>query len=128
MFSVGLWASSYFFLVLGACYLLFLVAALSMRKRARRMEERADAFGKEAESEAGVYPRALAKLYEENLIPAVMPGKRQAHPHLYDRLLAAGITPDYPRPKPPGRWGIVAGVAAIAIHGACLWALWFCLF
>ncbi len=128
MFSVGLWASSYFFLVLGACYLLFLVAALSMRKRARRMEERADAFGKEAESEAGVYPRALAKLYEENLVPAVMPGKRHVHPHLYDRLLAAGITPDYPRPKPPGRWGIAAGVGAIAIHGTCLWALWFCLF
>jgi hypothetical protein len=34
-------------------------------------------------------------------MPAGMPGKRQVHPHLYDRLLAAGVTPDYPRPKPP---------------------------
>ena len=29
-----------------------------------------------------------------------MPGKRQVYPHLYDRMIAAGVTPDYARPKP----------------------------
>ena len=31
-----------------------------------------------------------------------MPGS-QTHPHLYDRLLAGGIQPDFPRPKAPSR-------------------------
>jgi hypothetical protein len=37
-------------------------------------------------------------LYEENLIPAVM-AQRRTHPDLYDRLIAAGVQPDYPRPQ-----------------------------
>ena len=30
-----------------------------------------------------------------------MPGNRAVHPHLYDRMLAAGVTPDFPRPDQP---------------------------
>lgn len=40
-----------------------------------------------------------------NLIPAVLRGG--THPSLYDRVVAAGKTPDYARPKPPTRWPLL---------------------
>lgn len=67
----------------------------------RRMEQRADQQAATGEPEDGVYARALETLYRINLIPAVTPNDRQTHPHLYDRMLAAGVTPDYPRPQKP---------------------------
>jgi len=39
----------------------------------------------------------LARIYEVNLLPAVTE-KPGTHPHLSDRLLTAGVTPDFPRP------------------------------
>lgn len=72
----------------------------------RRMEERADRVGKDHEGcSEGAYAGALEKLHEINLMPVVMPGKRQVHPHLFDRMTAAGRTPDYPRPEPPPSYG-----------------------
>jgi Zn-dependent protease with chaperone function len=70
------------------------------RKISRKLESRADQIAKSNEAEPGTYARALARLYEDGLIPAVIVKNRQTHPDLYDRLLAAGITPDYPRPAP----------------------------
>jgi Zn-dependent protease with chaperone function len=68
----------------------------------RRMEERSDRIGREQEAyDSGTYARALAKIHEANLLPVVTKSKRQVHPDLYDRLIAAGVTPDYPRPEPP---------------------------
>jgi Zn-dependent protease with chaperone function len=67
----------------------------------KRLEIRADAAALANQGEAGVYARALARLYEDNQTPAVLPERRQIHPNLYDRLLAAGVTPDYPRPAVP---------------------------
>ena len=75
--------------------------SILVRRFARRMEVRADRVATENQVDEGVYARALERLYESNQFPAVMPRKRMTHPHLYDRLLAAGITPAYPRPKPP---------------------------
>ena len=49
----------------------------------------------------GAYARALEKIYRENQLPAVNVNNRQSHPHLYDRLLAAGVIPDYARPARP---------------------------
>lgn len=49
-----------------------------------------------------------------NLLPAVEAKGRATHPHLYDRLIAAGVTPDFPRPAPAGSmaWhGIVFSAA-----------------
>jgi hypothetical protein len=74
---------------------------------ARRLETRADAHAHHVESGApgaarGVYARALSRLGEVNLIPAVG-WAAGTHPHLYDRLLAAGQEPDFPRPPPPSR-------------------------
>ena len=128
LFTVSLWWPSDNWNGFIVCYAILIFGFFLLRKRARRMEERADSFGKEAEKEAGIYPLALAKLYEANLVPAVMSGKRKVHPHLYDRLLAAGVTPDYPRPKPPGRWGFLAAFLTIAANVICLTAIWLLLF
>jgi Zn-dependent protease with chaperone function len=51
--------------------------------------------------DAQTYARALERVYERNLMPAVMAGRAGSHPHLYDRLVAAGVTPAYARPAPP---------------------------
>jgi Zn-dependent protease with chaperone function len=80
---------------LGAMVLL----ALLFRIVATRMERRADALA-HASCPPDVYARALERIYQLNAVPAVMPGKG-VHPHLYDRMLAAGVTPDFPRPAPP---------------------------
>ncbi len=69
-----------------------------LNRRRRRMEIRADVFGRWLHADKSIYAKALAKLYQANETPAVMSRKRMVHPHLYDRLLAAGITPDFPRP------------------------------
>jgi len=89
------------FLATGALLLGIVVVLRLVRTLAQRMEQRADRAGKHAEVEPGAYARALARLYEANAMPAVMPGRARAHPHLYDRLVAADVTPDWPRPAPP---------------------------
>jgi Zn-dependent protease with chaperone function len=95
--SFGLWAG----LVPLA---LFLSGVIVLRRVGRRMELRSDRVGREHEGESvGTYARALEKIHEANLMPAVLRGRREIHPHLYDRLLAAGATPAYARPAPPPR-------------------------
>jgi hypothetical protein len=66
----------------------------------RKLETRADDMATANEGDAGTYARALTRLYADNLLPAVTAKERATHPHLYDRLLAAGVTPDFPRPAP----------------------------
>jgi Zn-dependent protease with chaperone function len=68
------------------------------RSISRKLESRADQMAKANEGDAGTYARALTRLYEDGLVPAVMAKNRTTHPHLYDRILAAGVTPDFPRP------------------------------
>jgi Zn-dependent protease with chaperone function len=99
------------------------VALRLVRVVARRMEERADRAGRAAEVDPGVYAQALARLYEANAAPAVMPGKGRAHPHLYDRLVQAGVTPDWPRPAPPSLLASrVVAVVAVALALAVTFA------
>lgn len=71
------------------------------RRHSRRLETRADRMAREQEEDPGTYARALTRIYEANLMPAVMPKKRRlTHPDLYDRLVAVGSQPEYPRPAP----------------------------
>jgi Zn-dependent protease with chaperone function len=84
-------------------YVLFLGGCLLLGRLTHRMEVRADAVGAMHQGEPGTYARALAKMYEANLAPAVLFGKHGGHPHLYDRLLAAGVESGYSRPQPPSR-------------------------
>jgi Zn-dependent protease with chaperone function len=106
--SWGWWL--YAALLLGVVLVLRLVRLLG-----RRMEEQADAVARRSEPDRGAYARALEKLYSRNLVPAVMAGKRQLHPHLYDRLIAAGAQPGYLRPAPPPRWPVVAALLTLAV-------------
>jgi Zn-dependent protease with chaperone function len=71
------------------------------RKHSRRLESRADSLARQQEEDPGTYARALSRIYEANLMPAVMPKRaRLTHPDLYDRLVAVGSQPEYPRPRP----------------------------
>ena len=69
-------------------------------------------MAKTNEGDAGTYARALTRLYEDNLSPAVNAKKMATHPHLYDRLLAAGVTPDFPRPAAPAAMAVTGSVFA----------------
>jgi len=114
----------------GAVWFLLFISFVVPRiysKVSRKLESRADAMAKANEPDDGVYARALARLYEDNLAPAVT-ARKLTHPHLYERLLASGITPDFPRPKPAqtiawngimfaGLGGIVLGMFAAHVIG-----------
>lgn len=92
---------------------------------ARRMEVRSDRLATSQEGTAvaaGAYARALAAIYEHDLIPAVTRARRPVHPHLYDRLTAAGSPPDYPRPEPPPR-DRVASLPLVALLIGCFWLI-----
>jgi Zn-dependent protease with chaperone function len=87
-----------FLLILIPVLILFLVGM----RVSRRMEKRADKIAIESEHiNPEVYARALERLYQTNQMPAVMPRRsNKIHPDLYDRMLAAGVTPDFPKPAP----------------------------
>ena len=83
---------------LALLFLIFLLRRFS-RKLSIACEKRADAQATSDQAVDGVYARALEKLYEANQLPAVNSKNTRTHPHLYDRLIAAGVTPTYPRPQ-----------------------------
>lgn len=82
-------------------FFLYLLSVRLSRKLAHRMELRADSSASGQQANEGVYAGALEKIYRYNQIPAVMPEKNLVHPHLYDRMLAAGVTPEFPEPPVP---------------------------
>lgn len=79
----------------------------------RKLEHRADAEAVGYEASPGLYARALEKIHEANLVPAVMRSKRTTHPDLFDRMIQAGLTPAYPRPAPAPRWPGWIGLAVL---------------
>jgi Zn-dependent protease with chaperone function len=85
------------------------VALLVLLRSLRRLEVRADAIGHRHEEDPGAFARALERIHETNLAPAVVGGRNRSHPELYDRMLAAGVEPSYPRPAPPSRLRIALG-------------------
>jgi hypothetical protein len=70
-------------------------AAVTLRQRAASSTAAAVASG-----DGEVYAHALEKLYADRLIPAE-PSRKSSHPLLFDRMVAAGVTPEWPRPAPP---------------------------
>lgn len=108
-FFLGL-VSSRYVLVVEVVHLIALVVSLVVLRRfSVRLEARADHAATDT-VDGPVYARALARIHEANLLPAVVTGG--SHPSLYDRMLAAGVTPDFPRPEPPGRRGTF-GIALV---------------
>lgn len=81
--------------------LLWLLLQRLFARLSVRLEKRADAVARQ-DLESPVYAQALERLHRRNLVPAVLAPKAvRTHPDLYDRMLAAGVNPDYPRPAPP---------------------------
>jgi len=91
------WGLPAFLAVLSAS----LLAAIAVKRRQRRMEEHADDVSRDACDPAAL-ASALERFYRAQLAPAVVGGKR-IHPDLYDRMLASGVEPSYPRPARPPR-------------------------
>lgn len=90
-----------------------------------RLEKRADAAVHHG-AESPAYARALERLHRRNLLPAVLaPKAARTHPDLYDRMIAAGVTPGYPRPAPPPQHHWLA-VSAQLLGGATMlgWLLY----
>ena len=101
---------------LAAVYGAMLAITIPLRRLQRRMEERADRMADCGEARSAALARGLERAYRMNLTPAV--GSRQGtHPDLYDRMLAAGVAPDFPRPARPSRFRIALGMGTAA---ACL--------
>ena len=102
------------FLLLFLPLLVLLIVGIRL---GRRMEKRADRMAVENQNiEPTVYAQALERLYRINRMPAVMPRRaNKIHPDLYDRMLAAGITPDFPKPAPAKSlsWTCVLVVAGL---------------
>lgn len=98
------------------------IVAWAIKRLQRRMEERADAHAHAHQDKDGDYARALSRLHEINAIPAVMDRKR-THPDLYDRLVALGAPPSYPRPAPPPMRSAQKGTLAALMLGAAAMGL-----
>ncbi len=81
----------------------------------RRMEIRADEMAHQYEAGPGTYARALEKLHEVSLIPAALGARPGAYPDLHDRLIGAGVCPDYPRPGPPPRAPFYLGLMVLTV-------------
>ncbi len=78
------------------------VGAAQRRRLSQREEDEADRHAASAPGAEQDTARALEKLYAASLIPAVQ-SRRAAHADLYDRMLAAGVAPAWPKPEPPSR-------------------------
>jgi Zn-dependent protease with chaperone function len=94
------------------------VVAILARGQSVRLERAADAVAL-AHADEGAYARALECLCRANLSPVVT-RSGGTHPHAYDRLVAAGVTPDYPRPAPPESSGSVGFGLLLLVGGLAL--------
>lgn len=75
---------------------------IGQQKLSQRMEKRADQIACSNVANPEVYARALEKLHQANLMPVILQKKMaRSHPDLYDRMVSAGVTPEYPRPPAP---------------------------
>lgn len=99
-------------LIMGGLMSLMFLAAPRL---AHRLELRADCMATTQQVNEGDYARALLKLYQLNHISAVNPRGQHTHPSLYDRLLAAGVTPDFSRPDPPAKVTLIYRIYGIAL-------------
>jgi Zn-dependent protease with chaperone function len=86
---------------LSACLVVWILITRGFARLSLALEKRADHTALH-DSKAEDYARALERLHRRNLVPAVLAPKTiRTHPDLYDRMVSAGIIPDYPRPAAP---------------------------
>lgn len=77
------------------------VAVFVVGARASHRAERVADAATHREDASLAYARALSKIHEDRLLPAVTSRGTKSHHDLYERMLAAGVTPDFPRPPAP---------------------------
>ena len=106
-----------------AMLLLMIFWSRLSRKLVHRLETRADEVASSQQAGDGVYAKALEKIYQANHLPAVMPEKLSTHPDLYDRMLAAGVTPGFPRPFAPREYTVVGWCMLFAGPFILMWIL-----
>ncbi|QDV03492.1 M48 family metalloprotease [Engelhardtia mirabilis] len=110
----GVWYSFYAFVPT-------LVLLMATRRLLRSFEEHADRHGARAQAGEGTYAHALEALHRANLLPAVIGDRRRPHPDLYDRMVAAGVQPQFERPLPPSKWMTRGTLSVgIALFGAAV--------
>jgi arylsulfatase A-like enzyme/Zn-dependent protease with chaperone function len=92
----------------------FVVLGRILAAGGRKREVAADQAAVESGGDPAVYAAALETIYRVNRIPAVLGRGNRTHPDLYDRMVAAGVPPAYPRPAPPPKpLQIVATLLAV---------------
>lgn len=94
---------------------LFVAIRSMLSNVSQRMEKQADRQATEHEPDKGSYARALCRIHEFNLIPAVTRRSGATHPDLYDRMVAAGLTPDFERPVAPATQTVALMMYAILL-------------
>jgi Zn-dependent protease with chaperone function len=105
---------------------LSLCGGILARRWSRNHEKAADAHAGRYSAE---YAKALETLHRVAGIPAVLAASA-THPSLYDRMLAAGVPPTFPRPEPPRIYRklallLLVPVAAIVLSaGASFFKRW----
>ena len=92
----------------------FFISRIATRLH-RTHEQAADDHALGGKAADPAYARALEKIHEAGLIPALI-AKRHAYPSLGERMLAAGVAPDFPEPAPPSpSFGVLCAVLAVGI-------------
>jgi Zn-dependent protease with chaperone function len=98
-------------------------AAVWLRSRlSHRKEKHADRAAVTSAADSSAYARGLEAIYRLNRMPVVQrKSGLNTHPDLYDRMIAASVVPDYPRPGSPRglAWSstVLAAVCAWMVLG-----------
>jgi Peptidase family M48 len=100
-----------------ACIVLTCAGYALLHQLSQKMEVQADRFSCTHGGTPQGLAQALTKLHEANLMPIVTGTKNQTHPDLYDRLVAVGSEPAYPRPQPPSQGRLRAALAFAMLTG-----------
>jgi Zn-dependent protease with chaperone function len=97
---------------------LVLLSGVFTRRILSAGEEHADRTAME-DQDATIYAGVLETIYRDSLVP-VAKKSRLGHPALYDRMLASGVQPTYPRPRNPSLLRVAAGVVVSSTVSICL--------
>jgi Zn-dependent protease with chaperone function len=88
----------------------------------RRLETRADRIAHRHHSNDPAYARALEKIHRHNMMPAVLASKG-THPDLWDRMVAAGVTPAFAKPAKPDLQNAGGAMYLLPIAAGAIFAL-----
>lgn len=101
-------------IVLAAVMAGTVVLSVFLKRMQTSEESRADVEALEASHESTVFGETLLKMYRSALIPALV--KRDPHGPLFDRLVRAGVKPDFgPDAPSPSRWRFVVATAVALV-------------